>query len=74
MKPFYPHPDSSRTSAFSLIELLVAMGILSILMLLLTQMLEQVQKSWNYSESRISQFREARVAFDLVTKNLSRQI
>lgn len=71
MKQIHPHTDSVRTSAFSLIELLVAMGILSILMLLLTQMLELVQKSWNYSESRISQFREARVAFDLVTKNLS---
>lgn len=47
------------------------MGILSVLMLMLTVMLDQVQKSWSYSESRISQFREARVAFDLITKNLS---
>jgi len=70
MKRFMSPPHSQKTSAFSLIELLVSMGILSVLMLLLTQMLEQVQKSWTYSESRISQFREARVAFDLVTKNL----
>lgn len=56
---------------FSLIELMVAMGILSVLMLMLTLVLDQVQKSWTYSESRISQFREARVAFDLMTKNLS---
>ena len=56
---------------FSLIELMVAMGILSVLMLLLTVLLDQVQQSWQYSESRVSQFREARVAFDLVTKNLS---
>lgn len=55
---------------FSLIELMVAMGILSILMLMMTVLLEQVQKSWRYSESRISQFREARVAFDLMTKNI----
>lgn len=59
-----------RSKAFSLIELMVAMGILSVLMLMLTIMLDQVQKSWTYSESRISQFREARVAFDLITKNL----
>jgi len=57
--------------AFSLIELLTAMGILSILMLLLTVLLDSIQKSWSYSESRISQFREARVAFDLMTKNIS---
>lgn len=58
-------------AAFSLIELMVAMTILTVLMLMMTTLLEQVQKSWRYSESRISQFREARVAFDLVTKNLS---
>jgi len=56
---------------FSLIELMVAMGILSVLMLMLTVLLDQVQESWTRSESRISQFREARVAFDLMTKNIS---
>jgi len=67
MKP----PFSSRHHrAFSLIELMVAMGILSVLMLMLTVLLDQVQKSWRFSESRISQFREARVAFDLMAKNI----
>lgn len=49
---------------------MVAMGILSVLMLMLTVLLDQVQQSWSFSESRISQFREARVAFDLMTKNI----
>lgn len=57
-------------AAFSLIELMVAMGILSVLMLMLTILLDQVQKSWRFSESRLSQFREARVAFDVMTKNI----
>lgn len=57
--------------AFTLVELLVAMSILSVLLLLLSQLLSQVQNTWNYSEGRISQFREARVAFDLITKSLS---
>jgi uncharacterized protein (TIGR02599 family) len=57
-------------SAFSLIELMVAMGILTILMLMLTALLDQIQRSWRFSESRISQFREARVAFDLMAKNI----
>ena len=61
----------NRARAFSLVELLVAMGILSVLMLMLTVLLDQVQKSYTYSENRIGQFREARVAFDLVTKNVS---
>ncbi len=38
---------------------------------MLTELLNQVQKTWTYSENRISQFREARVGFDVITKNLS---
>lgn len=57
--------------AFTLVELLVSMAILAVLLLLLSQLLDQVQKTWNYSEGRVSQFREARVAFDIITKNLS---
>lgn len=57
-------------AGFSLIELMVAMGILTILMLMLTVLLDQIQRSWRFSESRISQFREARVAFDLMAKNM----
>jgi uncharacterized protein (TIGR02599 family) len=57
--------------AFTLIELLVSMSVLSILMLLVTQVIGQVQKTWSGANSRVSQFREARTAFDLVTHNLS---
>ena len=56
---------------FTLAELLVSMAVLSVLLLMLTQLLAQIQSTWTYSESRISQFREARVAFDIITKNLS---
>jgi len=57
--------------AFSLIELMVSMGILTALLLMMTTLLSAVQESWRTAESRIGQFREARVAFDLVSKNLS---
>lgn len=56
---------------FTLVELLVAMTILGVMLLLLAQLLDSVQRAWNYSESRVSQFREARVAFDVIAKNLS---
>lgn len=60
----------SKVRAFSLIELMVAMGILTVLMLMMTTLLDQIQRSWRFSESRITQFREARVAFDVMTKNI----
>jgi len=63
--------QQDRSSGFTLAELLVSMTVLSVLLLMLTQLLTQVQKTWTYSEARISQFREARVAFDIITKNLS---
>lgn len=62
--------DSSK-SGFTLVELLVAMSILSVMLLLLSQLLDSVQRAWNYSDSRVSQFREARIAFDQIAKNLS---
>ncbi len=62
--------SKNKESGFSLIELMVAMGILSVLMLMLTGLLDAVQDSWRFSESRISQFREARVAFDVMAKNI----
>lgn len=63
---------NTRTSlrGFSLIELMVAMGILSVLLILMAGLLDAVQKVWVRSEGRITQFREARVAFDLLSKNL----
>tara|TARA_R110002096_G_scaffold273001_1_gene466793 strand:- start:2772 stop:3812 length:1041 start_codon:yes stop_codon:yes gene_type:complete len=59
-----------KRAGFSLIELMVSMGILTVLMYMLTILLDNVQKVWVSSESRIGQFREARVAFDLLSKNL----
>ncbi|NNE90380.1 MAG: Verru_Chthon cassette protein C, partial [Verrucomicrobiales bacterium] len=40
-------------------------------LLLLTALLDQIQKTWRSSEDRVGQFREARVAFDIITKNVS---
>jgi uncharacterized protein (TIGR02599 family) len=54
-----------------LIELLVSMTFLVILMLVVTQVVGIVQRTWVRSNSRVSQFREARTAFDLLTRTLS---
>ena len=70
MKKFSPSLSRSATG-FSLVELLVSMTILTAIMLLFVGILDQTQKTWNYAEGQISQFREARVAFDLMTKSIS---
>jgi uncharacterized protein (TIGR02599 family) len=58
-------------AAFTLIELLVSITFLVILMLVVTQVIGIVQRTWVRANSRVSQFREARKAFDLISQNLS---
>lgn len=66
---------AGRTSrarrGFTLIELLVSMTFLVILMLVVTQVVGIVQRNWVRANSRVSQFREARIAFDTLSRNLS---
>src|SRR6478735_840150 len=62
---------SAAAAAFTLIELLLSMTILTILMLIVTQVIGVVQKTWVRANSRASEFREARGAFDTLARNLS---
>jgi uncharacterized protein (TIGR02599 family) len=57
--------------AFTLIELLVSMTFLVILMLVVSQVIGIVQRTWVRANSRVSQFREARQAFDTLTRSIS---
>jgi uncharacterized protein (TIGR02599 family) len=47
------------------------MTVLSVLLLVSAQVIGQVQETWTASNARVSQFREARTAFDILTRNLS---
>jgi uncharacterized protein (TIGR02599 family) len=62
---------SSGGGGFTLVELLVSMTILVVLMSLIAQVMGQVQRAWSSASSRVSQFREARRAFDRINRNLS---
>lgn len=62
---------SARRAAFTLVEMLVSITFLVILMMLVTQLVGIVQRGWVRTSSRVSQFREARLAFDLISRNLS---
>lgn len=59
-----------RQSAFSLVELLVSMTVLTIIMLMSVRFIDQMQKTWTSSSARLEQFREARQAFEIITQSL----
>lgn len=64
-----PHPRAAR--AFTLVEILVSLGVLAILLLISAEVIGTVQTTWSNTNARVSQFREARTAFDIITRNLS---
>jgi len=64
-------PRPGARAAFTLIELLVSVTFLVILMLVVSQVIGIVQRSWVRANSRVSQFREARQAFDTLSRSLS---
>lgn len=67
--PRRPRPGAG--SAFTLIELLVSVTFLVILMLVVSQVIGIVQRTWVRANSRVSQFREARQAFDTLSRSLT---
>lgn len=71
MKLFLQTLPSRGRHAFTLVELLVSLAVLTILLLINAQVIGQVQATWSASNARVSQFREARTAFDIITRNLS---
>lgn len=58
-------------SGFTLVEILVSLGVLSILLLVTANVINQVQKTWSAASARVSQFREARVAMEVLSRNIS---
>jgi uncharacterized protein (TIGR02599 family) len=58
-------------SAFTLVELLVAAAVLAMLVALILNMVTQTSKTWRSTSGKIEQFRDARDAFDAMTRKLS---
>ncbi|RYD84734.1 MAG: prepilin-type N-terminal cleavage/methylation domain-containing protein, partial [Verrucomicrobiaceae bacterium] len=57
--------------AFTLVELMVSMAVISLVMVILLSTVDQTQRIWKRSTNKISQFQAARSAFDSLTRNLS---
>lgn len=66
--PVAPHGRLAR--AFSLIELMVSVTVLSMLLVIIFQMLEQMQRTWKKTRQSVTEFKEARSAFDELSRRL----
>jgi prepilin-type N-terminal cleavage/methylation domain-containing protein len=56
--------------AFSLLEVLVAMSILSLLLVLLLSVTNNASKLWRANENRVDSYREARAAINTIANDL----
>jgi len=61
----------ARMDGFSLIELMVSVAVLSLLMVLVFQMLDETQKTWSRAKGMISSFKDARDGFEAMNRNVS---
>ncbi len=62
---------SHRRQAFTLVELMASMVLLALLMIACVSALDSVRRSVTGVHNKTQQFREARLAFELITKTLS---
>ena len=69
MKPFRQLAPKAR-AAFSLIELMVSIAVLSLLLVIVFQMLEQMQKTWKRTRQTVSEFKDARSGFEEMGRRL----
>ena len=57
-------------SAFSILELMVSMAVLSMLLVMVFEMLASTQTSWRKISATAGQFREARLGFETISRRL----
>ena len=67
---FGPGEPPWNRNGFTLIEIIVAMAVLSVLLTILLSMVNGASQLWRESERRVDSFREARGAMNLLTSDL----
>jgi uncharacterized protein (TIGR02599 family) len=60
-----------KPSGFTLLEIMISTVILAVLMLVCVSALDQTQRTWKFSQAKVEQFREARLAFEAITRHVS---
>jgi uncharacterized protein (TIGR02599 family) len=66
-----PGPARRGKHGFTIVELMVSMGILTLLLLVLVSITSATQRTWTYTTNEVEQFHDAREAFESVTRKLS---
>ncbi|MFM8766012.1 MAG: prepilin-type N-terminal cleavage/methylation domain-containing protein [Spartobacteria bacterium] len=61
---------SKKSSAFSLLEVLVAISVLSILLVVLLNIVQNATSLWRRSESKVEAYREARAAIQVINADM----
>ena len=67
------NPNQSLTgpfAGFTLLELLVALAVLSLLIIMLMSMVDSGAKLWRENENRVEAYREARAALGMIERDL----
>ncbi|HSI85380.1 MAG: PilW family protein [Candidatus Methylacidiphilales bacterium] len=71
-------PRSGRcipwNTAFTLIEIVVAMAVLTMLLLLLSYLIGDISKMWQRGKARVDNYTKARVSLDLIERDLKAAI
>jgi prepilin-type N-terminal cleavage/methylation domain-containing protein len=70
-RPFRPLRPLREISGFTLIELMAATTVLSVILLMMVGMQDQMSKAWSNSNRRTDATREARVACRLMAQDLT---
>lgn len=60
-----------KIRAFSLIELMVSMAILTVLIVVLMSMVDGATRLWRHSENRVDSYREARAAINMIADDMN---
>lgn len=63
-----------QANAFTMLELLVAMAVFSLLIVLLMGMVDGATKLWRENENRVDAYREARAALGMMARDLNNAI
>ena len=63
--------ESSKASAFTLVELLIAITILTLVVVLLASLLSGVSRAWISSEQQVETFQDGRAILEMISRELS---